>query len=373
MGLAPEQVAQWWAEQVAQPQRFGEGGDPEQTARFAAGELFVLDLTQPPYDALPNPYGVTTMLAAPLRVAERVVGILTLDHSGEPHHYTEEELALAGAVARLEAFVIERERLLEERAAARADALALAAANRRMDEFLGIATHELKTPVTVLQANVQLLARRFAPAALERRSAEDLARAVASIQPLLATSERSARRLSRLVDDLLDVSRIREGHLELVPEPCDLAAIVREAVEEQQHLQPDRVIQLTLPAAGTDVTVAADAERIGQVVTNYLTNALKYSPADRPVAVSLAVEEARARVSVRDEGTGIPAAEQDQIWELFHRVPGIEVQSGSGVGLGLGLHISREIVERHGGAVGVASAVGAGSTFWFTLPLADAA
>jgi signal transduction histidine kinase len=116
--------------------------------------------------------------------------------------------------------------------------------------------------------------------------------------------------------------------------------------------------------------VYADAGRIEQAITNYLINALKYSPADRPVEVGVTVESnQQARVWVRDHGPGLPQEEQDLIWERFHRVKGVEVQSGAGVGLGLGLHISRMIVERHHGQVGVDSAPGQGSTFWFTLPL----
>jgi K+-sensing histidine kinase KdpD len=104
--------------------------------------------------------------------------------------------------------------------------------------------------------------------------------------------------------------------------------------------------------------------------TNYLTNALKYSPADRPVAVGITVSDREARVWVRDEGSGLPAEEQTQIWERFHRAREIVVQSGSGIGLGLGLYICRTIIERHQGRVGVESAPGRGSTFWFTVPLA---
>jgi signal transduction histidine kinase len=119
------------------------------------------------------------------------------------------------------------------------------------------------------------------------------------------------------------------------------------------------------------VPIVADAERIGQVVTNYLINALKYSREDRLVEVGMDIDKQQARVWVRDHGPGIPAEEQGRVWERFHRAAGIEVQSGSGVGLGLGLHISKTIIQEHQGQVGVESTPGVGSTFWFTLPLAE--
>jgi signal transduction histidine kinase len=175
-------------------------------------------------------------------------------------------------------------------------------------------------------------------------------------------------RLVRLVNELLDVSRVQAGKLELHPEPVDLATIVRETVEEQREIHPERTLIYPFPADGR-VPLMADADRIGQVVTNYLTNALKYSPEEHPVEVGLALDAEQARVWVRDQGTGIPPEEQAHIWERFHRVPGIQVQSGSGVGLGLGLYICRTIIQQHHGQVGVESAPGQGSTFWLTLPL----
>jgi signal transduction histidine kinase len=175
--------------------------------------------------------------------------------------------------------------------------------------------------------------------------------------------------MTRLVDDLLDDARIREGRLTLQMGPCDLEAVVGQAVAEQQVLAPERTIQLEV-ATAQPVVVVADAQRIAQVVTNYLSNALKYSREEQPVTVRLEVAGALARVSVRDVGAGVPEAEQAYVWERFHRIAGIEVQSGSGVGLGIGLHISKTIIEAHQGHVGVRSAPGQGSTFWFTLPLA---
>jgi len=152
-------------------------------------------------------------------------------------------------------------------------------------------------------------------------------------------------------------------------EPCDLLTIARDAVQEQQSAWPERALTLDLPPRAT-LPLVADADRIGQVITNYLTNALKYSTEDQPVVVRITARNGSARVAVRDRGPGLSPEQQTHLWERFYRVPGIELQSGSGVGLGLGLHICKTIVERHGGHVGVESAPGAGSAFWFTLPLA---
>jgi signal transduction histidine kinase len=110
---------------------------------------------------------------------------------------------------------------------------------------------------------------------------------------------------------------------------------------------------------------------VEQVVTNYLTNALKYAPAEHPIEAGVQRESQLGRVWVRDEGPGLSPEEQERIWEPFHRVQGIKAQHDAGVGLGLGLHICRMIIEQHGGQVGVESVPGMGATFWFTLPLSS--
>lgn len=267
-------------------------------------------------------------------------------------------------IARQELTFLEGERWRREREAARANELtALHEANQRMGTFLGIVSHELRTPLSVMLLQIQALQRREEP--VPRSMADgDTSRAQTPSGALL----KQHRRLNRLVSDLLDVSRIQDGKMELHLEWVDLVAIISEVVEEQRQIAPARPMLLSLPA-GLSVPLFVDAGRIGQVVTNYLTNALKYSGEESPVEVGIARSAGQVRVWVRDEGPGLPPKEQERIWNRFYRVRGIEVQNGSGSGLGLGLHICRTIIERHHGQVGAISAPGKGSTFWFTLPL----
>lgn len=364
IGVPPEQVATWCAGLEGGSISAYIGADSMRKLR--AGETTQIDLERQPLRSVAH--GGPVALAVPLRLGDQLVGSMALGYEQEPHTYTEDELALAAAVGQLAAMVIERERLQQEREKAHASALAMQVANRRMEEFLGIASHELKTPLASLLGNVQLLQRRLARTTTADKTAEDLTSQL-HIDALMEEMDRQGKRLSRLVGDLVNTSRIQAGDLDFHMQTCDLVPIVREMVEEQRQAQPERTITLALPE-DTPVPVVADADRIGQVITNYLTNALKYSQENFPVQVRLRVTGDTARLSVRDEGPGLPVEEQSRIWGLFLRAPDIHVQSGSGIGLGLGLHISKTIIERHGGHVGVESAVGQGSTFWFTLPLA---
>lgn len=365
-GLSPEDEAQWWASWYP-PLRFGQHLQPENIAALCGGEPVLRETSHLPPPLWQRICPGRKSLLVPMRMGETLVGMLRVGGGAEGDDYTcANRQALVRAVARLGALVLERERLLRERAEARASELALRETNAQMDTFLGMAGHELKTPLTSLKLALQLVARRM------RQSPQAATGQSPSTAPVLEQvmlGVRQAERLDRLVNDLLDVSRIRAGKLELHLERADLTSIVYEAVEDQRRVVPQRSLFLQLPT-DRPLLVTADADRIGEVVVNYLTNALKYSPTDRPVEVGLAVEDQQARVWVRDEGPGLPPEEQQHIWERFQRARGIEVQSGSGIGLGLGLYICRTIIERHQGRVGVESAPGQGSTFWFTLPLA---
>ena len=381
VGLPPDQERRWWAEQT-EPRPLGVGLQPEDRERLLSGRPLTLDITQPPYE-VPNNYGSTAILAAPMISQGRMVGLLALDFL-EPnrgvHVFTPEEVQIAEAVARLGALVLEHDRLLSEREAARAQALALAEANRRMDEFLGIAGHELRTPLTTVKANLQLAERRarrvFQVEAQKAQQASGGKQMIGKgrdpaeqLLRLLEQATLSVERQERLVQDLLDISRISSDRLEYRMERHDLVALTRGAVEEQRLSAPGRRIEVE--ADDRPLVVTADTDRIGQVLTNYLTNALKYSAADKPVVVTVRREDGSARVEVRDQGPGLSAEQQRRLFERFYRVAGVDVVSGSGVGLGLGLHISKTIIEQHGGSVGVRSAPGEGSVFWFSLPLAS--
>lgn len=366
VGLDEPDERAWW-KRLGHAPRLDATLDASVIERLRADQVQLIDLRQPPYNERPNRNGGSTVLVVPMLVSEQLVGILTLDYGGTAHDYGLEEIALAGAVAKLAGLVIERERLLHDSAEAQASVMALREAKRRMDEFLSIVSHELRTPLTVIKANTQLLTRRIASAMRDEQNAA-LTASLRITPDLLDRTQRQIDRLDRLVSDLLDISRIEVGQLILHTERLDLCGVMREAVDEQRAAWSGRTITLDLPDA--PVWVDADTGRISQVVTNYLTNALKYSHGDQQVAITAAPTDDSVRVAVRDHGPGLTREQCEHLWERFHRVSGIEVQSGSGVGLGLGLYISRAIVERHGGVTDVESTPGQGSTFWFTLPLA---
>ncbi|PWT77295.1 MAG: hypothetical protein C5B60_02995 [Chloroflexi bacterium] len=278
----------------------------------------------------------------------------------------DEQRQVAGAVLAIRD-VTEHRRLEQEQAKWVAD---LEDANRRLGDSLHIVAHELRTPLTSLKGLLYLVERRLKHdvPATERAAVVGVS-GFASIRSLLQQVNQQATRLGRLLDDLTDAARMQTGKLEVHPEPCDLRSVVQSGVAEQRQATR-RFIHLQMPK--NPVEVAADVGRINQVLSNYLTNAAKYSPKESPIDVRLSVENGKARVAVVDRGQGVTPEAQVLIWERFHQADSIQTggTARSSAGLGLGLYISKHLIEHHGGAVGVESLPGQGSTFWFTLPLA---
>jgi len=228
------------------------------------------------------------------------------------------------------------------------------AAVRVRDEFFSVASHELKTPITALLGNSQLVLRRAERSGAlperERRSIEVIAE--------------QAQRLNRLATALLDHSRIQAGKLMIERAPLDLCGLVHRSAAEMEPSLTNHALELALPPV--PVTVLGDDVRLTQVVQNLIGNAVKYSPAGGPIDVRLVADGTWAELQVSDKGIGIPATALPQLFQQFYRAPNVDTNAISG--LGIGLFVIHEIVTQHGGTVAATSVEGHGSTFTVRLP-----
>ena len=223
---------------------------------------------------------------------------------------------------------------------------------RRKDNFISMASHELKTPVTSLKGFTQVLQRR-----LKKQVDEESMR-------FLGIMDTQLNKLTKLISDLLDVSKMQQGKLDYQDELFDLNALVLEIAE---NLQAATSTHHLLIESTTTVQVYADRDRIGQVLLNLLTNAIKYSPDADRVIISTAKDQENAIVYVQDFGIGIAAYHHQQIFERFYQAT--DAEENPHPGLGMGLYICAEIIKRYQGCIKVESRKGHGSTFSFTLPL----
>jgi signal transduction histidine kinase len=289
--------------------------------------------------------GVGPILAAPITAGDRRLGVLAVYAAREPI-FAEDDLAFVELMAGQAAVLLESRRLIDDAARVRA----VEEAARMKEDFVSAAAHDLKTPLTTIVAQAQLIERR---AEREGRTAE-----LAGIQRLV----REASQLTRLVEELLDASRLERGALPMHREPADLAEIAREAVQHER--QGAERIEFVADGA---VRGSFDPERVRQLIDNLVENALKYSPAAGPVTVRVWSEAPMGRVAVTDQGIGIPPEDLPHLFERFRRGSNVDHRRFSGIGLGL--YICRGIAEQHGGRVWVESATGRGTTFHVALPL----
>lgn len=345
-----------WSYIYRQPLIVGEGiigqvvasGYPSLTANVGGVPTAALDATSPSvYHA--SSMKMASLLILPLRTRREMLGVLVIAANDPDRAMTDDKLPLAQVLAERAALAVENAKLYTEQVEARRKVEDL---SRLKDEFLSIASHELRTPVTSIKGYTQLAKMLIKEGDLGT-SEEYLDIALDQID-----------RMSRLILELLDVSRIETGRLEIRREPIEWVQFVRELVHRHHTAVSDRRFHVNLPSERRHV--AGDRDRLEQVLGNLLENAVKYSPDGSDVFVSVEDHGDTLVTSVCDRGIGIPADELGQVFERFHR--GRQVSSTNYGGLGLGLYITKQIIERHSGSIWVDSKEGSGTTFYFSLP-----
>lgn len=230
------------------------------------------------------------------------------------------------------------------------------AAEQMQSQFLATVSHELRTPLTVINGSLGLLANGAANMTEAQRN------------HLMARATCNTAALTKLVNDLIDTQSLSNAEFRMQFAECDLTNIVVTATANAEALQPQKNIKFTYPPAKNPLMVRADGDRLGQVLGNVLSNAVKFSDPGGTVQVALGRDDGQALITVTDAGCGIPPNSETKVFAPFSQLDGSDTKTA--YGSGLGLHISRQIMDRHGGSIRYDSAPGVGTTFTIALPLA---
>lgn len=297
--------------------------------------------------ALLEQLSINSVMIIPMQVKQKITGVVSFMSCNPLNAYDEDDFNFAKDFTNRIALTLENTRLYEEVKKDIADRIE---ADKKKDEFISIASHELRTPVTSLKAYTQILQMTFDEAKNEKAAS------------MLAKMDNQVDKLTGLIVDLLDVTKIDKGELIFEQHEFDFNELVKEIAEEMQRTTHTHSIQLELSPCER---IEGDKNRIGQVITNFISNAIKYSPDANEVILSTACENNIVKLSVRDFGIGIREEEQSRIFRRFFRAT--SKTNYTFPGLGLGLYISAEIIKRHGGRIYFESTEGSGSTFCFEI------
>jgi PAS domain S-box-containing protein len=290
---------------------------------------------------------IQSVMIVPMLIKGRVTGVISFMSCNPQNKFNETDFNFAKDFTNRIALTLENTRLYEE---VKKDIEERIEIDRKKDEFISIASHELKTPVTSLKAYTQILQSTFDEDNNEKASA------------MLAKMDKQIDKLTSLIVDLLDVTKIDKGEMVFDFEKFDINELITEIAEEMQRTTQKHKIKLELHDCKK---IKGDRNRIGQVIVNFISNAIKYSPKENKIVVSSKCDDKNVVISVRDFGIGIPKTEHSNIFKRFYRVSG----NYTFPGLGLGLYISSQIIKRHQGEISFRSKEGKGSTFYFQIPL----
>jgi PAS domain S-box-containing protein len=302
---------------------------------------------------------IFSSIAVPVIAKGKILGVLASSITTPSRQFTEADLRLATALADRAALAIENARLYEQERVLRQQLEGLnrqiQAVDRRKTEFVTLVSHELRTPLTSMAGYIALLLEgQGGPLTTRQRE-------------WLGTIGDNADCLVTLIDDLLDIARIEAGKIELKRTPLDLIPLIHEVARVLRPQLEGKGQSLTLDLAAALPAIVGDADRIRQILTNLLSNALKYTPCGGHIIIAACGDADCARVAVQDTGVGLTPDEQAELFTPFFRAQH-DMTQGVG-GTGLGLAITRALVELHGGAITVTSVPGQGSTFSVTLPI----
>lgn len=281
--------------------------------------------------------GVNSVIIVPITIGRKTIGAITFVSSESKWQYTPDDLEMAEQLASRAALAVENARLYEN----------IKRETLRKDEFISLASHELKTPITTIKAFTQLLI------SIETNTIS---------KEYLKKVESQVDKLTRLVKDLLDISKIHKNKFDLHKRKINLDSFLSTTILELQTIVKTHELHSTL---NSQLEISADPDKLTQVITNLITNAVKYSPHSNIIKISCTRNNDQAEIKVKDYGVGINLEEQSQVFNRYFR-------ANNGVrtaGLGIGLFLSREIIERHGGTISLKSKPNYGTTFTILLPI----
>jgi PAS domain S-box-containing protein len=344
--LAKEWRRRWPPGPDSMSYRVTRSGTPELLSHITV-DMVEAATADPEQRRVAHQLGLRSAIVVPLIVHQQPFGALSFITAESGRRYRKEDLILASEIGRRASLAIENARAYTE---------ARVAVQTR-DNFLAIASHELRTPLSALTVSMSSLVRAADSGRLMQLGSE-------GIKDRLVKSERQTRQLARLVDRLLDVSRLSSRDLRLERENADLAEIAHDVVTRYEHAAAESGSDINLEVHGP-VVGFWDRSRMDQVIANLVGNAVKYG-AGTPITLTIGTSgTGRVRFSVSDRGPGIPPEHQERIFEQFERAEGSE----NIVGMGLGLWLVRRIIAAHGGTITVDSAPGKGATFTAILPV----